>query len=46
MSHFTPAAESHVFWPWMNAPAFGRLSLHMGVSQVPRALPGAPPEEP
>jgi hypothetical protein len=21
---FTPAAESHGLWPWMNAPAFGR----------------------
>jgi len=23
-SEFTPAAESHGLWPWMNAPAFGR----------------------
>ena len=21
---FTPAAESHGLWPWMNAPTFGR----------------------
>jgi hypothetical protein len=27
---FTPAAESHGLWPWMNAPTFGRDVAPLG----------------
>jgi hypothetical protein len=27
---FTPAAEGHGLWPWMNAPAFGRDVAPLG----------------
>jgi hypothetical protein len=27
---FTPAAESHGLWPWMNAPTFGRDVTPLG----------------
>jgi hypothetical protein len=30
---FTPAAEGHGPWPWMNALAFGRDVPHWGVNQ-------------
>jgi hypothetical protein len=28
--YFTPAAESHGLWPWMNAPTFGRDVAPLG----------------
>jgi len=41
---FTPAAESHGLWPWMNAPALGRdvapLGRSLGATGFAR---GAPP---
>ena len=41
---FTPAAESHGLWPWMNAPTFGRdvapLGRYSGATGFAR---GAPP---
>jgi hypothetical protein len=43
---FTPAAESHGLWPWMNAPALGRdvapLGRSLGATGFAR---GAPPSE-
>jgi hypothetical protein len=31
-NYFTPAAESHGLWPWMNAPALGRDVARLGRS--------------
>jgi hypothetical protein len=41
--HFTPAAESHGLWPWMNAPALGRdvapLGRSLGATGFARGAP-------
>jgi hypothetical protein len=29
-ARFTPAAESHGLWPWLNAPTFGRDVAPLG----------------
>jgi len=40
---FTPAAESHGLWPWMNAPALGRdvapLGRSLGATGFARGAP-------
>jgi hypothetical protein len=40
---FTPAAESHGLWPWMNAPALGRdvapLGRSLGATSFARGAP-------
>jgi hypothetical protein len=40
---FTPAAEGHGLWPWMNAPAFGRdvapLGRKVGATGFARGAP-------
>jgi hypothetical protein len=40
---FTPAAEGHGLWPWMNAPAFGRdvapLGREVGATGFARGAP-------
>jgi len=40
---FTPAAESHGLWPWMNAPALGRdvapLGRSLGATGFDRGAP-------
>ena len=33
LMHIAPAAEGHGLCPWMNAPAFGRMSPHLGVKK-------------
>jgi mRNA interferase RelE/StbE len=30
LTNFTPAAEGHGLWPWMNAPVFGRDVAPLG----------------
>jgi hypothetical protein len=41
--NFTPAAESHGLWPWMNAPTFGRdvapLGRQSGATRFARGAP-------
>ena len=41
--NFTPAAEGHGLWPWMNAPAFGRdvapLGREVGATGFARGAP-------
>jgi hypothetical protein len=40
---FTPAAESHGLWPWMNAPTFGRdVAPHGSRSGATGFARGAP----
>jgi hypothetical protein len=43
LSRFTPAAESHGLWPWMNARTFGRDVAQLGRSSGATGLSrGAP----
>jgi len=41
--NFTPAAENHGLWPWMNAPALGRdvapLGRSLGATGFARGAP-------
>jgi hypothetical protein len=43
LPYFTPAAESHGLWPWMNAPALGRdvapLGRSLGATGFARGAP-------